>query len=95
MSGHVYCARCHAESVLVLEMTPQRVAEIVRAFVAEHTHGPVIVQTPGPKREPSARWKRGLDAERKIPCAWCSRRTATRLDEQCDPICEGCHGRAA
>lgn len=96
-AGYVYCAQCHAERSLVLEMSPDRVATIVREFTAAHTHGPVVVVTPGPARETkrSKHSRRGewVDAPRTIPCAWCSK-PATGLDRK-DPVCTECAGRAA
>ncbi len=94
-AGYVHCAQCGVERSLVLEMAVERVAEIVRGFSADHAHGLVMIQTPGPAREArAAKRARWADAPRTIPCAWCSK-PATQRDEAKDPICAGCAGRAA
>lgn len=81
MTG-AHCLVCHATAEIVLEMSPARVAEIVRAFTAAHAHGPVVVSTPGPARVTPRVWPG--------KCAWCGRKGATKRDEDGDRACAKC-----
>lgn len=82
------CDRCHAHELLLITMTPERVAELVRAFVREHEHGRVAITTPPPTFIATQKGSRPA-------CSWCGKKCKRALrDEDGDPTCPSC-ARAA
>lgn len=78
--GYALCEACRERAAITIEMAPEAVGELVRAFVTAHPHRGVAIVTPGPaKATPCAR------------CSRCNRRTTGRIrDAEGDIICSRC-----